>query len=412
MEDVLRPAVDAARHAAEAVLQRQRDADPVVRLELRHRDDDLRLAEDARDPELAQPRVRGAERCPDERGVVQVDEREPRVGERLVHAPTRAATASVSRRCPGPSATTTEDAPRRRSVFAAATTRRGSVLIDEPAAILDEVRLEEHRAAAHVRLRRVVSAVEQQALEVAVVALRAEDRDGRLPRLGKLRAVERRRRVEHAEPVGGDRAAGTEPGGRERRSGRAAVGGSCSRARPQRLEERVGPGREGAPTRGRADGWRTHGPRHEPPRAPRAAAATRRAPWSRNASSALRERQPAGLEAPRVGEVAQRRPHEPLRCALEGDQRDRGGLRVARAGRRRRPTRCRSSSRRPRTGGRRAGRAPRPASRGRPACSAFTARRTRAVGSTSERVSVVQPQATRRSGSSALGSGSPRPAIA
>ena len=47
-------------------------------------------------------------------------------------SPEAMTTASVSRRWPGPSATTTDDAPRRRSAFAAATTMRGSVLIDEP----------------------------------------------------------------------------------------------------------------------------------------------------------------------------------------------------------------------------------------------------------------------------------------
>ena len=177
--------------------------------------------------------------------------------------PDASSTASVSRRCPGPSATTTEDAPRRRSVFAAATTRRGSVLIEEPAAYSTRFGL---RSTERPRTSGFddPQAVEQQALEVAVVALGPEHRDGRLPRLGELRAVERRRRVEDAEPVGGDRASGAEPGGRERRRGRSAVGGSCSRARPQRLEERVRPGREGGPGQGERTAG-ADGPRHEPP---------------------------------------------------------------------------------------------------------------------------------------------------
>ena len=56
VEDVLRPSVDAARHAAEAVLQRQRDADPVMRLQLRHRDDDVGVMQHLRNPELAEAR--------------------------------------------------------------------------------------------------------------------------------------------------------------------------------------------------------------------------------------------------------------------------------------------------------------------------------------------------------------------
>ena len=159
-------------------------------------------------------------------------------------------TASVSRRCPGPSATTTEDAPRRRNVFAAATTSRGSVLIEEPAAYSTRFGL---RSTERPRTSGLdeTQPVEQQALEVAVVARRAQDGDGRASRLGKLRAVERRRRVERAQPLRGDRASRTEPGRRRRRRGRAAADGSGSRPRPQRLEERVGPGRESGPRDGK-----------------------------------------------------------------------------------------------------------------------------------------------------------------
>ena len=45
VEDVLRPPVDAARHAPEAVLERERHRDPVMRLELRHRDDEVGVAQ-------------------------------------------------------------------------------------------------------------------------------------------------------------------------------------------------------------------------------------------------------------------------------------------------------------------------------------------------------------------------------
>ena len=84
VENVLGPPVDASRHAAEAVLQRERHRDPVVGLELRHRDDHVSVAQDLRHPELPKARVPAAQRHPNDRCLVEVHELQLAVVERLV----------------------------------------------------------------------------------------------------------------------------------------------------------------------------------------------------------------------------------------------------------------------------------------------------------------------------------------
>ncbi len=81
MEDVLRPAVADAGHHAEEVLHRARDPGPVVRLELRQRDDQVGAPEGGGQAEPGQ--LREPQPVGDEIHVVvvQVDERDPVLGE-------------------------------------------------------------------------------------------------------------------------------------------------------------------------------------------------------------------------------------------------------------------------------------------------------------------------------------------
>ena len=65
VENVLGPPVDASRHAAEAVLERERHRDPVVGLELRHRDDHVSVAQDLRHPELPEGLCTGCATAPE-----------------------------------------------------------------------------------------------------------------------------------------------------------------------------------------------------------------------------------------------------------------------------------------------------------------------------------------------------------
>ena len=88
----------------------------------------------------------------------------------------RTAIASVSRQCPGPSATTTEEAPSRLSALAAATTIRGSVLIEAPLTNSTRFGLSRTLLRAHVRLDEP-EPVEHDRFEIAVVAPRTEHGD-------------------------------------------------------------------------------------------------------------------------------------------------------------------------------------------------------------------------------------------
>ena len=276
--------------------------------------------------------------------------------------------------------------------------RRARVGVDRRAApnVLDEVRLEEHRAAAYVGFT-IVQAVEQEALEVAV-ALRPEHRHGRLPWLGNSSGPTAAA-VEYPEPVGRDRPpAPSQAAASPART--ITCGGVMLSARPQRLEERVRPRRQCAP----GQGERTAGDADVRVNSLGTPRAGRRAPRRGGAGRARSAR-----ASPRARDATRRRGSAApapalLAGALKGDQRNRGGLRVAPQvdvvdGRVAEvPAAVRPHWRS----------ASRPSASARVARSdgvrAFTARRTRAVGSTSERVSDVQPQATRRSGSSALGS--------
>ena len=300
-----------------------------MRLELRHRDDDVGLAQHLRHPELAEAGVPRSERYPDDRRVVEVDElRAPRRRERR-GARTATTTASVSRRWPGPSPTTTErgaEAPKR----VRGRDDEPRVRVDRRVAEeLDEVRLEQHRAAAHVRLDEP-EPVEQQALEIAVVALGAQDGDGRAAGLGIDRPVERRRPVEGPEPLGDER--------RRRAPTHAAAApdrtSSWRRVRLMRATSAAraaasGAGREHRPGERRAVVLEERRALARSPRAPStAAAASSSTPWSRNATSACATVRPPARGATPPKEV-EPDADERLRLALKRDQRDRSRLRVA-----------------------------------------------------------------------------------
>ena len=138
--------------------------------------------------------------------------------------PVATTTASVSRRCPGPSATTTDDAPSRRSAFAAAITTLGSVLTEVSAKNSTRFGFsttERRRTSVPTRRRPSNS----EPLEVGVVSVGPEHGRRRRPRLGKGAAIERGCLVERTQSLRDDSAAGGRPRRRRRPSGRGAVGG-------------------------------------------------------------------------------------------------------------------------------------------------------------------------------------------
>ena len=254
--------------------------------------------------------------------------------------------------------------------------------------------------------------VEQQPLEVALVRLGAEHGHGGAAGLREVRAVESGggRRTRRVGRRGSQRR--RPPRARPPRSGRGAGGGSCSRARPQRFEQRVGPGRKRRPgdRKGPLEERRPSRDLSEARR--RSEGSSSSIPWRRNATSACATVSPPGSSRQLLAEERERTRQEPFRPRAEARSAPWRSSARNRAGRRRRRTRCRSSSRRLRTDASAEARQPRFRVAASSGVSTFTARRTRAVGSASDRASSVQPQAVRRSGSGAFGSGRPRCAIA
>ena len=80
VELVLGPAVADAGQHAEEVLERQRDAGPVMRLQLGQRDDQVGPAQSHRQHQLAQPGVAQGVGHGDDVVMIQVDEFQPGLG--------------------------------------------------------------------------------------------------------------------------------------------------------------------------------------------------------------------------------------------------------------------------------------------------------------------------------------------
>ena len=243
--------------------------------------------------------------------------------------PEASSTASVSRRCPGPSATTTEAAPIRRNAFAAATTSRGSVLIDEPAAYSTRFGLRStERPRTSGSTSRSPSS--SRSFEVAVVArLHAGRRRPSAP------ARETRERSNggggsnDAEPLRRDRAARAEPGRRHARAHEQLLPGQAH-ARDLRGSRSVsGPVARTAhaTARGRS---RKAGCVASPLEGCERAGERPSRAVEPERDDRLRERQPAGLEPPpALRGYRERRAHEAVARPLERDQRDGRRLRVA-----------------------------------------------------------------------------------
>ena len=326
MQNVLGPAVDAAGHASEAVLQRQRDADPVVRLQLRHGHHHVGLAQKSRDPELTEPHVAARERRPNDGRLVEVDEAEPRVVERLLE-PGRNRDGLRVASMPG----ALRDDHARRSELPEGIRGRDDhtgVGVDRGAGQeLHEVRLEDDAPTPNVRLDEA-ERVHQQALEVRLVALSAHDGDRGTLRLREDTPVERRRLVERAQRFGERNAAHARP----RRNGAGA---------DDELSARHGHGRHrrastsaSDPVASTAHATATGRSRNDrrraiASRASRAAPVESRSPWRRNARSDCAVVNPPGSTGNDRRRNAQPRLGERAALALQPDERDRGGLGVA-----------------------------------------------------------------------------------
>ena len=119
------------------------------------------------------------------------------------------------------------------------------------------------------------------------------------------------------------------PRRRRRRSGARAAGGSCSCARPQRREQRVRAAREHRPRKRHRIAAERRPPGDLVQRCESAGPTSSSTPWSRNATTACAVVSPPGSR----GQLCRRNPMPGLderpRAALERDERDRGGLRVA-----------------------------------------------------------------------------------
>ena len=142
--------------------------------------DDLRLAQDPRHPELAQPRVAGLERRSHERRVVEVDEPQAGVVERVAEARgerDRLRVTAMARPLGHDDRGGTEPPECVRGGHHHPRVGVDRRALDE----LDEVRLEQDALAPHVRLDEP-EAVEHESFEVAVVAPGTKHGDGRAAR--------------------------------------------------------------------------------------------------------------------------------------------------------------------------------------------------------------------------------------
>ena len=133
VQDVLRPAVDRARHHAEEVLHAGGHPRPVMRLQLRHRDDEVGREQLHRQRQLAQAGEPAPQRHLAHVVMIEIDEADPFVpaGDR------RGRCWSADTPCrgdgPGPSPTTTDrGAGARGTPSAAPATTSGWVLIAVP----------------------------------------------------------------------------------------------------------------------------------------------------------------------------------------------------------------------------------------------------------------------------------------
>jgi hypothetical protein len=74
VENVLRPSISCTGYNTEHVLHAERDAGPVVSLDLRHGDKEISLKHGARKPQVLHACVTGAQRCANQFIPIEIDE--------------------------------------------------------------------------------------------------------------------------------------------------------------------------------------------------------------------------------------------------------------------------------------------------------------------------------------------------
>ena len=300
--------------------------DPVVRLQLRHRDHDLGLAQDARHPELAQPRVAGLERRSHERRVVEVDEPQTGVVERVAQAGgerDRLRVTAMTRPLGHDDRGSTEPPECVRGGHHHPRVGVDRRALDE----LDEVRLEQDALAPHVRVDEP-EPVEHDRFEVAVVAPRTEHGNRGAPGLRELPTIEAGRLVERAHPIRDEGRTGPDPQGGGTRPHDELLAGHAHARDLRGSSLASGPVASAAQATARGLS-RNEGRREIDSSAARSSGTLVAAPVEAVRDERLRDREPAGLEAPVVCEEPERARDDPGVTLLERDQAHRGRLRVA-----------------------------------------------------------------------------------